>query len=343
MSVAAPEVEYIGVSTVDAPCTFWTGGFDYARYLRAEMPAAALGAAIADPATKPENPLSLQRGPVAVWQRVGTLARANLIHQQKQDGIFTILEVDDDYTRLHREHGWVEKLTPNFPQDQACIELHRMVAGHVDRVIVSTSALAAVYSELNDDVVVVPNAIDPAHWPDRMPCNDSKLTVLWLSSSDHLDERMMASYMLQPLRDRDDVHVVWMGLEPYGADREWISHVPWTDSWTDWRKTAAALCPDIGIAPLNDHPMNEYRSDIKALEYCALGALPIVQHREPFKHLGADMAITCRSDEWRETLVWCADHPVDVNLRAAVAINEVFTRRTISQTVHDWARAIMIV
>jgi hypothetical protein len=343
MSVAAPEIEYIGeVSTVEAPATFWTGGFDYARYLRAEMPAAALGAAIADPALRPADPLSLQKGPVAIWQRVGTLARANLIEQQKKAGILTILEVDDDYTRLHREHGWVEKLTTNFPPDQACIELHRMVAGFVDRVIVSTPALAEVYGELNEDVRVVPNAIDPTHWPDRGQSNDGRLTVLWLSSSDHLDERMMASYMLQPLRGRDDVRVVWMGLEPYGADREWISYVPWTDSWTEWRKTAAALCPDVGIAPLNDHPMNRFRSDIKALEYCALGALPVVQDREPFRYLGADMAISCHPDEWRETLVWCADNPVDVGLRAAVAINEVFTRRTISQTVHDWARAIRL-
>lgn len=343
MTVAAPEVEYIGVSTVDAPCTFWTGGFDYSRYLRAEMPAAALGAAIADPATRPDNPLSLQRGPVAVWQRVGTLARANLIAQQKQNGIFTILEVDDDYTRLHREHEWVEKLTPNFPPDLACVELHRMVAGHVDRVIVSTPALQEVYSEFNDDVVVCRNAIDPAHWPDRMPCDDGRTTFLWLSSSDHWDERMMASFMLQPLRGRDDVHVVWMGMEPFGADREWISYVPWTDSWTEWRKTAAALCPDVGIAPLNDHPMNRFRSDIKALEYCALGALPVVQDAEPFAHLWADTAIRCRSDQWRETLVACADDPVAVNLRAAVAINEVFTNRTIAQTVHEWARAIRVV
>lgn len=343
MSVLAPEIEYIGTSEDrESPATFWTGGFDYARYLRAEMPAAALGATIADPSTRPADPLALQRGPVAVWQRVGTLARANLIEQQKKQGVFTILEVDDDYTRMHRDHGWVERLTPNFPPDQACIELHRMVAGYVDRVIVSTPALAEVYSEFNQDVRVCRNAVNPAHWPERGSRDDGRLVVLWLSSSDHIDERMMASFALQPLRERTDVHVVWMGLEPFGADREWISYVPWTDSWTDWRKTAAALCPDVGIAPLNDARMNDFRSDIKALEYCALGALPVVQDAEPFRELGADVAIKCPPDRWRETLVWCADHHDEVRLRADLAASEVLSRRTIHQTVSEWESAIEI-
>lgn len=339
MSALAQELELIGVSSVDAPATFWTGGFDYARYVRAEMPAAALGAAVADPALKPADPLSLQRGPVAVWQRVGTLARANLIEQQKKDGIFTILEVDDDYTVMHRDHGWVEKLTPNFPSDQACVELHRMVAGYVDRVITSTPALQVVYSEFNEDVVVCRNAIEPHHWPPRKT-GDGRMTFLWLGSSDHRDERTMASFALQPLRGRDDVRVVWMGVEPFGADRDWIEYIPWTDSWTEWRSVAAALCPDVGIAPLNDASLNLYRSDLKALEYAALGAMPVLQNAEPYAHLGADMAILCHSDEWRETLVWCADNPADVGLRAAVAVNEVFTHRTIKATAGEWAHAI---
>jgi len=342
MSVLTQPREYLGASAVEAPVTFWTGGFDYSRYLRVEMPAAAMGAAVADPSLRPSNPLSLQQGPVAIWQRVGTLARANLVSEQKANGIFTILEVDDDYTVMHRDHGWVEKLTPDFPQDQGCVELHRMVAGYVDRVIVSTPALQVVYAEFNDDVVVCPNAIDPAHWPDRLPCDDNRTTFAWLGSSDHLDERMMASHAFQPLRDRDDVRVVWFGIRPFAAD-DWIEHVPWTDDWFAWRKIAADMCVDVGVAFLNDAPMNRYRSDIKALEYCALGAMPVLQNAEPYEHLGSDMAILCRSDEWRATLAWCADDPEAVNLRAAVAINEVFTRRTISQHVHDWANAIRIV
>jgi hypothetical protein len=202
-----------------------------------------------------------------------------------------------------------------------------------------------VYGEFNDDVVVCRNAIDPAHWPTPLKAESESpvLTMLWIGSSDHLDERMMASHALRPLRERDDVHVVWMGIEPFAADKDWISYVPWTDSWTEWRKTAAALKPDVGLAFLNDAPMNRYRSDVKALEYCALGALPVLQNAEPYSHLGADMAILCRSSEWRETLVWCADNPADVILRAAVAVNEVFTNRTIAQSVHEWARAIRIV
>jgi hypothetical protein len=332
--------EYVAGSEQGAPCTFWTGGFDYARYVRAEMPAHALGAKVADPASRPDEPLSLQRGPVAVWQRVGTLARANLVAQQKQDGIFTILETDDDYTRLHREHGWVEHLTPNFPPEQACVELHRMVAGHVDRVIVSTEKLAEVYGELNDDVMVCRNAIDPAHWPERPEKRDERLTFAWLGSSDHWDERMMASHALQPLRGRDDVRVVWLGVRPLPVDQGWIEHVPWTDSWTEWRETAAQLCIDVGLAFLNDAPMNQYRSDLKVLEYCALGALPVVQYAEPYRHLRPGMALFCRSHEWREKLVWCADNPAEVGLCAAVAIHEVFTHRTIRQTVEEWRNAV---
>lgn len=340
MSTRALPVKYVADTGEPADVTFWTGGFDYARYLRAEMPARALGAHVADPASRPSSPLSLQQGRVAVWQRVATLSRANLINQQKNDGIRTLLEIDDDYTALHREHGWVEKLTPNFPPDQACVELHRMVAGHVDRVIVTTPYLAEIYGDLNDDVVVCRNAIDPEHWPSRRNKTDDRMVFVWIGSADHLEERAMASRAFQPLRGREDTRCVWMGVPPFASDSDFIEYVPWIDSWDGWRTAAAELVPDVGVAPLNDARLNLGRSDLKALEYAALGALPVVQDHLAYRELQADMAMKVSTVDWPTAVQWCADHPDEVSLRGALAAATVYETRTIGRTLHQWQAAV---
>lgn len=348
MTVRQPlAVEYKADTGDHADVTFWTGGFAYARYVRIEMPARALGAHVADPSHRPADPLSQQQGDVAVWQRVGTLAIADLIHQQKLAGIRTVMETDDDYTVMHRDHGWVERLEPGFPPDQACIELHRMVAGHVDRVIVSTPHLKRIYDEFNNDVVVCPNSVNPEDWPIGYPTAealaDERMTFAWIASSDHLDERAMAARAFEPLKDRDYVRCVWMGVEPFGTFREFIEYVPWTDSWHEWRKTALELCIDVGVAPLNDAKLNHGRSDLKALEYALLGALPVVQDHMAYATVGADIAMKTQTQEWPQRLAWCANHREDVKMRAQIAQATVLQERTIANTVEDWRKAVTFV
>jgi len=340
-------VEYLADTGEPADVTFWTGGYAYARYLRVEMPAQALGAAVADPAQRPSDPLSLQQGKVAVWQRVGTMARANLMAEQKQNGIKVILETDDDYTAMHREHSWVEHLTPNFPPEQDCVELHRMVAGYCDRVIVTTPYLQRIYRQFNDDVVVVPNAVNPSDWP-AMPARDESdpLVFAWIGSGDHYAERAMAARAFERLEERaadGKVRCVWMGVEPFGTFRHFIDHVPWIDNWHEWRQAAVDLRIDVGIAPLNQDALNRGRSDLKAIEYAWLGALPLVQKHLAYDTVQADIAMKVGTYEWPEKVEWCARHPEDVRMRAQIAQQTVIDERTIIQTAKQWRDAVTFV
>jgi hypothetical protein len=57
---------------------------------------------------------------------------------------------------------------------------------------------------------------------------------------------------------------------------------------------------DLGIAPLVDNAFNRLKSDIKVLEYTAMGLPVVASSVEPYSD--ADQAILCNPSEWYPTL-----------------------------------------
>ena len=341
----APEIRMISQQDVAAPCTFWTGGNQYNRYVRAEMPATVLGATVADPADLPSNPLSLQRGRVAVWQAVATLPRANLIAQQEQQGILTILESDDDYTTWDPKYArgdWVEHTIDRRSDHTGSVELHRQVAGFVDRVIVTNEELADRYLRFNDDVRVVPNAIFPGDWPPNAPRSHDVLRVGWLMSHAHERVALRILPVLLEFAKRDDVQLYWIGLLPPKELRNrGIKAFAWHDSWTGFRDRICSLGLDVGIAPLWDDSFSRCKSDLKVLEYAMAGAMPLVSDVGPYRAWNDDDNVkTVSWTDWADALNWCADNKDQVRRRADQHTAHILETRQIRHLETDWRNAI---
>jgi glycosyltransferase involved in cell wall biosynthesis len=184
-----------------------------------------------------------------------------------------VFEIDDDLWQVDpsskRAFEW-------FAQPEVRLRLEQN-ARLADVVTVSTPALGEVMSKFNRNVHVIPNAVPASlleHEPPRR--DDGIVTVGWAGSHTHaMDWAMVDAELVRYLRKtrRAELHV--MG----GMDPLW-SRVPthrmrvtgWTDSVDEYRRR---LDFHIGLAPLKQHPFNESKSFIKALEYAACG-IPVV-------------------------------------------------------------------
>jgi glycosyltransferase involved in cell wall biosynthesis len=94
------------------------------------------------------------------------------------------------------------------------------------------------------------------------------LRVGWAGAQQHAGD-------LRLLRDvvaatRHEVDWVFLGMVPEGLDSraiEFHNHVP----FADYPAKLASLDLDLAVAPLEQHPFNEAKSNLRLLEYGALG------------------------------------------------------------------------
>jgi glycosyltransferase involved in cell wall biosynthesis len=179
-----------------------------------------------------------------------------------------IYELDDLITRIphENEHG------RGFPTD---IEARiRKAIGLCDRLVVSTEALADAYSRFANETVVAPNLLDDAIWGDlqRISKPGERPRIGWAGSTSHGGDLVLMHDVIRNLSD--EVDWVFLGFCP-DALRPFVREFHPPVAIKDYPAALARLGLDIAIAPLAANAFNEAKSNLKLLEYGALG-YPVV-------------------------------------------------------------------
>jgi hypothetical protein len=109
----------------------------------------------------------------------------------------------------------------------------------------------------------------------------------------------------------------------------------WYTGQTNW---------DIAIAPLKNTPFNRTKSDIKFLDYCAIGAAGIYSDMPPYHdsvhHLETGYLAKNNPDAWVNALELLI---TDGDLRYTMARNGYFylhSQRTLANCAYHWAEAL---
>lgn len=195
-------------------------------------------------------------------------------------GAALVVDVDDAFTLIgpdHPEHGLYRPLNA---------ALDRLVAAAAETWF-STPELADAYARQAPRAVIVPNAIDPRLWRDwRHPrpraFAGSKVRMLYMGTHTHGPDFAMIRPALDQLHaERGDAFdVTLIGVDPDLASAPWMHRLaPPAEavSYPRFVRWLRAQDPfDLGLAPLTDTPFNRCKSDIKALDYAALGILPLL-------------------------------------------------------------------
>ena len=226
-----------------------------------------------------------KQNPIATFPRIIELERLQpdtlLIHSVipqddslKQYKQFTktcrIFSLDDLLTETPR-YNPAQK---TIPRDITA--LLKRTLQFCDRLIVSTEPLREFFRKKNlvDEVVLIPNSIDPTLWTEFVPVKQQgpRPRVGWAGALQHHGDLRC---LLDVVRDTAaTVDWVFLGmcpeeLRPY--IREFHPFVP----LADYPAKLAGLHLDLAVAPLEANSFNEAKSNLRLLEYGIL-AIPVV-------------------------------------------------------------------
>lgn len=143
-----------------------------------------------------------------------------------------------------------------------------------DRLVVSTPELADAYGDLASDVRVVHNYIEDAKWGYLQPrrVNGERPRVGWAGGSSHAGDLEMIADVVRILAD--EVDWVFFGMCP-SALQPYVKEFHGAVPIEGYAPKLASLNLDLALAPLENHPFNECKSNLRLLEYGMLG-YPVV-------------------------------------------------------------------
>ncbi len=331
-----------------APATWWAQGNPATRHVRCEHPAKVLGGQVRSPdmvGWAGLDMVEINEG-VAIWQILCNYARLGYVRRMLNNGVPVYAEVDDDYTRWDEtvaNASWTAGMPENGNPYQSSVELHRRASELVEGIICATPRLADIYSELNPNVAVCPNSVDPDDWAEPVERDPDRFHIIWMASASHrVDQRIIGS-ALEWAAKQPGVEVTVVGSAIQHLD---LNRIAWISSLEEYRRVMVEIAPDVGVCPLRDTPFSRGKSDLKALEYAMAGAMPVISKLdpyEPWQPLVGEACLEAQSvEEWFEALRWCVSNQDTVREMAKRAREHVLASRTIQATRPAWADAISV-
>ena len=254
---------------------------------------------------------------IVVTQRTVAGERApNFISNAKSRGIKTVLDLDDYLLELPKSHPDYMEYEVNRPYLQAALE-------QVDFITVSTEPLAKKL-DFAQKTILVPNSLAPQIWLGSdsgyvEKCDPSGfINVLYAGTTSHRsDWAMIEDQVLNSLKANKSLRVFLIGVtsETVPKHRRLIrlnpprAAVASYPAYVNWLRQVQEF--DIGIAPLLNTEFNSYKSDLKLLEYTALGAVSFCSPVEPYLNTKIDPQMFNYVSEsgWLEVLSELSSRP----------------------------------
>ena len=200
-----------------------------------------------------------------VFQRQLEPAQIEVIEWVKNTSkAFRVFELDDLITNLPPKSAHRPHIAADIAQ-----RLKRALA-LCDRFVVSTEPMARAYGKFCGDVAVVPNRLEKARWlgltAGRRP--GGKPRVGWAGAIGHLGDLGIIAPVVEATAK--EVDWVFFGMCPDALRPFVAEYHPWV-ALHDYAAKLASLDLDLAVAPLEYHPFNEAKSNLRLLEYGVLG------------------------------------------------------------------------
>jgi GT2 family glycosyltransferase len=201
-----------------------------------------------------------------VFQRQLELGQIEVIDWVKRTSkAFRVFELDDLITNLPAKSAHRASIAPDIAD-----RLKKALA-LCDRLVVSTAPMARAYGRFcGGDTVVMPNRLEKSRWLGLKPQRrlDKKPRVGWAGAIGHLGDLGLIAQVVQATAK--EVDWVFFGMCP-DALRPFVAEYHQWAPLHDYAQKLASLDLDLAVAPLEHHPFNEAKSNLRLLEYGVLG------------------------------------------------------------------------
>ncbi len=223
---------------------------------------------------------------VTIWGPVQYEHTISFFNEMRQKyGKLTLIDMDDNHVDVPTWNEAFHSYGPNSYHRRLALESLRMADG----VIVSTPHLKELYSHFNENIELNQNSLDFKGdksfigWDKASPRKHKGLRIGWIGGRSHFDDLAMIAPMLRELLiDHPEVQLCLVNSalqKSYSMLRrpypfEGLKNVQLADRSVPinrYSKFAAHFGFDIGIAPLVDCNFNRSKSNLRWLEYSAMG------------------------------------------------------------------------
>lgn len=153
-----------------------------------------------------------------------------------------------------------------------------------DRLVVSTQPLADLCKDMIDQIYVVPNRLPRVPWASLTSYRDQsdKPRVGWAGAQQHQGDLAIISEVVKATSE--EIDWIFMGMCPEDI-KPYIKEFHSFVSIEDYPAKLASLNLDLAVAPLEMHPFNEAKSNLRLLEYGILGWPVICTDIYPYQTL----------------------------------------------------------
>lgn len=192
--------------------------------------------------------------------------QALLRYQRFNPEVFRIYTLDDLITNIPPSNPSFGALPADAMAERLALGLK---ASH--RLIVSTEPLMEACRHLIDDIRLVPNTLEWSVWSALRSRRrrGQKMRVGWAGAQQHAgDLRFMQEVVGATYQEID---WVFLGMAPEGMKPLIAEFHDYVHDFAAYPAKLASLDLDLAVAPLEQHPFNEAKSNLRLLEYGALG------------------------------------------------------------------------
>lgn len=289
-----------------------------------------------------------------LWRPDITPALARrLVDEVHQSGAQFIYALDDNFLDLppRRRDGITD----------AKLQVVRHFLAGADGVLVTTEPLKERLLPFNSNISAVPNALDERLLVPRVPLQPGsafgprRTVVGYMGTFTHDEELLMILPALERVQQRhpgeievqliggarlSETFQAWEALEtqligPSPEEMEYPLFMLWFSGRVEW---------DIALCPLRETPFDRCKSDIKYLDYSAIGAAGIYSrvpaYESSVQHLETGWLVENEVDAWvqaLEELIY--NHSLRLKI-AHNAIHHLYSQRILAQRGRDWPRAL---
>lgn len=231
---------------------------------------------------------------VIVFQRPDDVKKVEAAKLLKLKGKKIVFDNDDTYiadSGVSTKMGEIADFTENPHQklEEMNKRLYDFIA-EADLVTTTTETLAGEYKKINDNVLVLPNMVDPLDWDEPLHNEGDKVRIGMVGSVVGERDYERISDIIAELGKRDDVQLVILGLPPddpkyklmqkvYRKELafwrkqnvEWHRFVP----HADYNEKLNDMRLDIMLIPRHDSYFNRCKSNVKFLE-ASMCEIPVI-------------------------------------------------------------------
>lgn len=253
-------------------------------------------------------------------------------------GMKRVYMLDDLVTQVPEKSSVYRSFMSTFRDAKSRL---RKSLAHCDRLIVSTPPLAELCKDMIADIRVIPNRLERDVWTTlkSLRRQGKKLRVGWAGAQQHAGDLALVAPVVKALAD--EVDWVFFGMAPddcAGCIKELHGFVP----IHQYPAKLASLNLDLAIAPLEQNPFNEAKSNLRLLEYGVLGWPVVCTDITPYRAYDAPVTRVENTPEaWIAALRSKLDDPQGLardgdRLRAWVMKHFI-----LEDHVVDWANGLL--